>query len=76
MSYRDGDYVVMRGQDSASDRASCDQQLTEQGCRSIRFEALGDGRLQAHGYLKQMECSKCQQPARLFVGTWCEACSA
>lgn len=76
MSYRDGDYITMRNPDSADMRTEAAAMLLEQGCRSVRFATLSDGRLQAHGYMAQMECTKCHQHAQTFVGSWCEACNS
>lgn len=46
-----GDYVTMRGADTEAERADAERVLRQNGCRSIRFEPMSDGRLQAHGYL-------------------------
>jgi hypothetical protein len=49
-----GDYVTMRGSDTEAERKDCERVLRHNGCRSIRFETMTDGRLQAHGYLAQI----------------------
>lgn len=49
-----GDYVTLRSADTEAERADCEETLRRQGCKSVRFEQLPDGRLQAHGYLAQM----------------------
>lgn len=51
---RPGEYVVLRGADTAAERADAERSLRNQGCRSVRFETLADGRLQVHGYLAVM----------------------
>lgn len=73
---KDGHYITMRIGDTAENRDSAEQHLREQGCKSVRFAMLADGRMQCHGYLSQMECAKCYQPAARFVGMWCEACAS
>lgn len=52
---RDGDYVVFRATDTPDMRANAATQLYDQGCKRIRFVQLDDGRLQAHGYLREAE---------------------
>ncbi len=49
-----GDYIQLRGEDSESERADVRSIFRRNGCRSVRFEALSDGRLQAHGYLAEL----------------------
>lgn len=49
-----GDYVTMRGSDTEAERIDCERVLRQNGCRSIRFETMADGRLQAHGYLASL----------------------
>lgn len=49
-----GDYVLIRAVDNDDERADARRILRENGCRSVRFETLADGRLQAHGYVAQM----------------------
>lgn len=51
---RDGDYVVIRFNDSDANRADAEKVLRENGCKAIRFEQLPDHRLQAHGYLREI----------------------
>lgn len=46
-----GDYITMRGADTQAERIDAERVLRRNGCKSIRFEQLPDGRLQAHGYL-------------------------
>lgn len=46
-----GDYITMRGADTEAERADAERVLRHNGCRSVRFEVMADGRLQAHGYL-------------------------
>lgn len=46
-----GDYITMRGSDTAAERVDAERVLRQNGCRSVRFEPLADGRLQVHGYL-------------------------
>lgn len=48
----DGDYVVIRHQDTPQTRADAASQLHYNGCKRIRFVRLDDGRLSAHGYLR------------------------
>lgn len=50
-----GDYITLRGSDTQAERADCERVLRHNGCRSVRFETLADGRLQAHGYLAQIQ---------------------
>lgn len=49
-----GDYIQLRGADTESERADVRAIFRRNGCRSVRFEVLGDGRLQAHGYLAEL----------------------
>lgn len=49
-----GDYVTMRGSDTEAERIDCERTLRQNGCKSVRFESMADGRLQAHGYLAEM----------------------
>jgi hypothetical protein len=51
---RAGEYVVLRGADTPAERTDAERSLRNQGCRSVRFEPLADGRLQVHGYLAVM----------------------
>jgi hypothetical protein len=48
---RSGEYVVTRGADTEAERNDARATLRRNGCKSVRFEPLGDGRLQVHGYL-------------------------
>jgi hypothetical protein len=75
MSFREGDYVAVRGIDCEAERDDVTRLLKQNGCRSIRFDTLVDGRLQAHGYLRQQECENCRRPAERFVGKWCVECN-
>ncbi len=52
---RSGEYTVTRAADTDVERADCRTQLRRQGCKSLRFETLDDGRLVAHGYLAYLE---------------------
>lgn len=47
-----GDYVTVRAQDTEAEREQAAKTMREQGCKSVRFETLDDGRLQVHGYLQ------------------------
>lgn len=49
-----GDYTTTRGTDNADERADAERVLRLNGCRSVRFETMTDGRLLAHGYLAQL----------------------
>jgi hypothetical protein len=51
---RSGEYIIMRGTDNDAERADCKRVLRNNGCKSVRFEPLTDGRLQVHGYLAVM----------------------
>ncbi len=48
---RSGEYVIVRSIDTDAERADCKRVLRNNGCKTVRFESLGDGRMQAHGYL-------------------------
>lgn len=50
----DGDYVVFRSTDTQETRNDACLSLAQQGCRRMRYVTLGDGRLQAHGYLREV----------------------
>lgn len=45
------EYCTTRGRDTPEERDDAGRVLRLQGCKSIRFETLNDGRLVAHGYL-------------------------
>lgn len=47
-----GDYVRIHAQDTEAERAEATEIMRQQGCKSVRFETLDDGRLQVHGYLQ------------------------
>lgn len=48
---RAGEYVVTRGANTEAERNDARATLRRNGCKSVRFEPLDDGRLQVHGYL-------------------------
>jgi len=48
-----GDYVVTRGSSTLEQIADATRTLSHQGCRRVRMEVLDDGRLVAHGYLRE-----------------------
>ena len=48
---RTGEYIVTRGADTPAERKDARATLRRNGCKSVRFEPIGDGRLQVHGYL-------------------------
>lgn len=48
---RSGEYTVIRGVDTQAERNDARNVLRQQGCKSVRFETLTDGRIVAHGYL-------------------------
>lgn len=48
---RSGEYTVIRGADTQAERNDARTVLRHQGCRSVRFETLPDGRIVVHGYL-------------------------
>lgn len=48
---RAGEYIVTRGSDTPAERDDARATLRRNGCKSVRFEPLEDGRLQVHGYL-------------------------
>lgn len=50
----EGDYVVFRSEDTQATRQDAGLYLALQGCRRMRYVTLGDGRLQAHGYLREV----------------------
>jgi hypothetical protein len=50
-SLRAGEYIVTRGADTEAERNDARATLRRNGCKSVRFEPLNDGRLQVHGYL-------------------------
>lgn len=50
-SLRAGEYTVIRGADTQDERNDARRVLRHQGCKSVRFEALADGRIVVHGYL-------------------------
>ena len=52
---RAGEYIVTRGSDTDAERKDARLTLRRNGCKSVRFEPLDDGRLQVHGYLAAME---------------------
>lgn len=51
---RDGDYVLIRACDTDENRDDAEKVLRANGCKALRFEELADGRLQAHGYLREI----------------------
>lgn len=51
---RDGDYVVLRSRNTDENRDDAEKVLRANGCKAIRFAELPDGRLQAHGYLREI----------------------
>lgn len=50
----DGDYVVFRAEDTQETREEAARYLALQGCRRTRCVPLPDGRLQVHGYLREV----------------------
>lgn len=48
---RPGEYAVQRSADTPESRKDAKETLRRQGCKSVRFVTLVDGRLVAHGYL-------------------------
>lgn len=46
-----GEYTVIRGADTQAERNDARRVLRQQGCKSVRFEKLTDGRIVVHGYL-------------------------
>ena len=50
----DGDYVVFRAEDTQEARNEATLYLARQGCRRTRYVTLPDGRLQVHGYLREV----------------------
>ncbi len=48
---RAGEYTVLRGSDTQAERNDARRVLRQQGCKSVRFEPLTDGRIVVHGYL-------------------------
>lgn len=48
----DGDYIVTRAHDTPEERSDAEQTLRANGCLRFWHETLGDGRLQAHGYVR------------------------
>ncbi len=63
MTLRPGEYIVTRGADTEAERVDCKRVLRNNGCKSVRFEPLGDGRLQVHGYLASMAGVEGVEPA-------------
>lgn len=51
---RAGEYIVTRSADTEAERTDARITLRRNGCKSVRFEPLSDGRLQVHGYLAAM----------------------
>jgi hypothetical protein len=51
---RTGEYVITRGASSKEEKADCKRVMRANGCRSVRFELLADGRMSVHGYMAQM----------------------
>jgi hypothetical protein len=49
-----GDYTVIRGADTVAERNDARTVLRQQGCKSVRFEPLTDGRIVVHGYLAML----------------------
>ncbi len=51
---RTGDYAMQFGSTRDVDYATARAAMKRQGCRTIRFEPVGDGFV-AHGYLAQLQ---------------------
>lgn len=60
---RAGEYIVTRGTDTEAERNDARITLRRNGCKSVRFEPLDDGRLQVHGYLAAMSGVQGVEPA-------------
>lgn len=58
---RAGDYAKRMANTSDSEKAIARTIMRGQGCKSIRFQANGDGSMTAHGYVGRFEGAEMEQ---------------